>query len=135
MAWDFAIDPATGDWLFGANRDLQGIDDVNLDRQRIMARLKIPQGSFRYDDTGLLGSRLNIAQRYPIERGMSELHFLVSEALLPMMDIVVQDVDVKPDQSDPQKVLVIVKYIQQVDPGEVQLAEDETEELEVSISI
>jgi len=98
MAWDLGLDPATGDFIFGANRDLMGVSGEDLDRQRISVRVKIPLGTFAYDETELLGSRLHSALRLPMERGLAEIPKLIEEALAPMSDIQIRDVLVEMDE-------------------------------------
>ena len=135
MAWDFGLDPATGDFIFGANHDLMGVSGEDLDRQRISVRLKIPLGTFAYDETELLGSRLRSAQRLPMERGLAEIPKLVEEALEPMEDIDVRSVTVAEDEDDPGKAVVILKYAHSPERSDSRLTADETDELEVTISL
>jgi hypothetical protein len=133
--WDFGTDPVTGDWLFGANRDLAGVDGVSLDRQRIRTRLKVTRGTFHYDLTGLLGSRLHVAQRLGIERAEREIPLLIREALEPMDDIEVRDIAVKRNENDPNQLMVELKYGHISGVSELALTEDETDEFSVTLSL
>jgi hypothetical protein len=101
MAYDFAVDLKTGDWLFSAGRDLQGVAGEGVVQQRAAIRLKIPVGEFIYDDTGVLGSRLHLVKRHDVNRALDEIPPLIEEALAPMPDLSVLDVQVEMDQPDP----------------------------------
>ena len=132
--WDFALDPATHDWMFGANHDLFGVDGQDLDRQRIGIRLRIPQGTFIYDHGGRFGSRLHVAQRYTGPRGIIEIPMMIEEALAEMDGIEVRNVDVTQDETDPMKVNVKLEYATVIDEEE-SIIEDETTELELTIPL
>jgi len=114
--WDFATDPL-------------------LDRQRIRFRLKIPRGTFAYDVTGLLGSRLYAAQRLSVERALTEIPLIIREALEPMDDIDVRDIAIEQDEVDPGKMIVQLKYGHVLDLAETELSTDETEEFFVTIAL
>lgn len=91
--WDVAVDPTTGDFMFGPTRDLIGVTGSALIEQRILTRAKIPRGSFRYDDTGTLGSNLNKISSSPLERQLREAPALLGEALEPMTDVEIHGID------------------------------------------
>lgn len=87
MAYDLALDPVTGDWLFSGNRDFQGVEGEQVIAQRIRNRLRIVRRAWQLDPSdGALGSRLEEAFRLPRGRLMRELRLMVDEALAPMSD-------------------------------------------------
>ena len=134
--WDFATDPATGDWLFSANRDVAGIDGDSLDRQRIMNRLKITRGSFNYDETGVLGSRLREAgSRISTAQAEIGMPILIEEALEPMEDIIVRNVSVTVNEDEPGRIDVALSYSHAIDPDETILTPDETDEFLFTITV
>lgn len=94
MAADIGIDKRTGDWLFSANVDLQRVYGNDVTLQRIHTRLKIARG-WVGDSTGTLGSRLRDILHLPRGRALAEARLYVEEALEPMTDIRVLDVDVQ----------------------------------------
>src|SRR3954469_22991398 len=108
MPWDFALDGDTGDILFGPTHDLLGTTGDGLTRQRILLRCKIPRGGWQYDDDGSLGSRLNLITNAPSARQVVEAPALVREALEPMDDIAIDDVQVSTDENN--RLLVSVSY-------------------------
>lgn len=88
MPYDFAVDPKTGDWLFSANRDIQGVEGEMVVAMRIRNRLRIARGTWHLDPTnGALGSRLETLFRLPRQRALNEARLMVEEALAPMDDI------------------------------------------------
>lgn len=96
MAWDIAIDLVTGDLVWTGINDFASRDGSALDKQRIHARLFIERGEFIYDPTnGALGSRLLDILRLPRQRALNEADLYVREALEPMDDIEVVNVNVE----------------------------------------
>lgn len=89
--YDLAVSE-NGDLMFQANRDLLGVSGAALIEQRIRTRLKIPRGSWTYDDDKSLGSRLHIVLNHDVERAMTEIPVFVREALDEMEDITILDV-------------------------------------------
>lgn len=92
MAFDLALSD-TNDLIFGPTRDLLGVTGVELDKQRIQVRCKIPRGSFIYDDDGQLGSNLILVPRNPGTMQLRVAESYVHEALDDMEGISVQSVD------------------------------------------
>lgn len=90
--YDLAIDPETGDLMFGPTHDLLGTTGPTLIDQRILIRAKIPRGSFSFDATGTLGSRLYQIQSAPGPRQLREAPAILQEALEPMDDIHIADI-------------------------------------------
>ena len=86
-----------GDLVFSATRDLQGIAGIGQVNQRIRTRLKIPRGSWIYDDDGTLGSQLyNLTITNPLE-AQARAEAYVREALRPAEDISVDHVELEQD--------------------------------------
>lgn len=117
--YDLAISP-NNDLIFAANRDLLGVSGYALYEQRIRLRLKIKRGSWVFDVSHTLGSRIDLVLGRTSEQAMSELTAFVHEALADMEDINVARVTLEADPNDTTASTVIVKvgYI-------VALAEDE----------
>lgn len=117
--WDLALDPDSGDLLFGPTHDLLGVTGTNLTDQRILTRCKIPRGTYTYDETGSLGSRLYTISGSPIERQAREGPALVQEALEPMADVNIDSIDV--GLTDDDRVFMTVKYspVVRADEGDV----------------
>jgi phage baseplate assembly protein W len=88
MSYDLALSEH-GDFIIAGNRDLAGVSGTDLIDQRIRTRLKIPRGSWVYDNDGTFGSNLyaGISQDPAVvqERADSVVH----EALSDMTEIVV----------------------------------------------
>lgn len=84
----------TGDWIFSANRDIAGATGENVIRQRIITRLRTPRGTIR--SSPLMGSRLHEVHKYDERRAIREIPALVQDALAPMEDISITQVEVIP---------------------------------------
>lgn len=83
-----------GDLFVAANRDLAGISGVDLIEQRIRTRLKVHRGSWVYDTEETFGSYLYRTINLPPEEAEARAEDYVREALQPMEDIAVVDVEV-----------------------------------------
>lgn len=94
MAYDFALDLSTGDWVFGSTRDLLGVTGPELDKQRIFIRTKIPRGSFIYDENNDLGSRLHEITRYPSQSQIDQARTYVVEALSEMDGVSIDEINI-----------------------------------------
>lgn len=94
MSFDLKLNLATGDLEWNSIRDLSGVEAENLIQQRIHTRLKIERGSFIYDRTGTLGSRLSAMLASGVPRNAQSLRMLIQEALTPMDDINITNIDV-----------------------------------------
>jgi hypothetical protein len=92
MAWDLALN--NGDLIFGSNNDLAGISGSDQIEQRMKLRLMLHRGSWVYDTSETLGSYLYrlIGQRP--ENAASAAPAFVREALRPMNEIQVDDIQV-----------------------------------------
>lgn len=106
--WDLAVDGETGDLIFGPSRDLLGAAGSNLTDQRILVRCKIPRGSFTFDADGTLGSRLYKISSTSLDRKIKEAGALIREAVEPMDDIQVSEVNVDVDENN--RIRANVKY-------------------------
>lgn len=91
MAFDLALSHAH-DLIFGPSRDLLGVTGVELDKQRIQVRCKIPRGSFIYDEGGELGSNLILVPRSPGTMQLRLAESYAHEALDDMEGISIQSV-------------------------------------------
>jgi len=120
MAWDIAIDLQTGDLVWTGITDFASRDGSALDQQRIHVRLFIERGEFIYDPTnGALGSRLLDILRLPRARAMLEADLYVREALEPMDDIQVTNVEVVEIEEDPRVVRLNITYHPRLDATDV----------------
>lgn len=108
MSWDLALDGDSGDIMFGASGDLLGVSGVPLVNQRILVRTKIPRGSWYADDTGTLGSDLYLISGAPSSSSLDVAKADVLEALVPMDDITVNDVDAS--ITDDDRLLIVVSW-------------------------
>lgn len=135
MSWDLELDPASGDLIFAGNRDLATIDGDRLDQQRIGIRLRISRDSFPYDEDGSLGSRLRSALRFGVERARAEIPNMVMEALEPMHDIRIVNVDVAVEKDDSRHLAIVIGYMKTLSVVDADEAEDDPEELTVIVPI
>ena len=109
MSWDLALSPYQ-DLIFSANRDLQYVDGVALVNQRIITRLQIIRGTWLFDDSATLGSRLDLVLAEDQVQGPPNIEGLVREALEPIRDeIEIENIDVSLKPLG--QVLVTVDYI------------------------
>ena len=135
MPWDLALDGETGDLLFSPTHDLLGATGDGLTNQRILLRCRIPRGAWQYDEEGTLGSRLAAISRAPSARQLAEAPSLVQEALEPMDDISVGDVQVSTDENN--RLVVSVNYVT-VDPVEgedAQVIDDSMPSIDATMTI
>lgn len=112
--FDIAINHKTGDWVFAANADFQGVSGLDVVQQRILTRLRMVRGWELDPTNGTLGSRLTADLRLPRGRAVRELPLAVREALAPMDDISVQDVVVT--QESRNSIRLHINYVS-VDPS------------------
>lgn len=131
---DAAIDKDTGDWLFSAIRDLQMVEGDNLIVQRVRTRLLVEQG-WELDPTdGTLGSRLTSVLHLPRVQALTQIDMMVREALLPMEDIIIQEIGYEEDADDPRIVRVKLQYAAVAEPPTPQ-SEIQSETLEVELPV
>jgi hypothetical protein len=79
-------------------------------QQRIHVRLKVMRGTWFYDTTGTLGSRLHEAFPLPRPIGAAAVEQMVREALAPMEDLFLDNVQVFGDEDDGRRVEVRLEY-------------------------
>lgn len=127
MAWDIALSEH-GDLVIAGNRDLAGISGSDLIEQRMKLRMKITRGSWIYDDEGSLGSNLNAVINMPPERMQTAAVGYVKEALRPMDEINVKQVQIETGTHD---IIVHVYYEITGDDEE----EPEIHELQASVAL
>jgi hypothetical protein len=94
MAYDLAL-ASNGDLIFAANRDLLGVSGTPQIEQRISLRIKIPRGSWVYDEDQRLGSRMHRALQQSPDRAMVEIPIIIREALDDMDDIAIGEVQLR----------------------------------------
>jgi hypothetical protein len=135
MAYDLAIDMTSGDLIFGPSRDLLGVTGPELDKQRILTRCKIRRGSFQYDDSKTLGSRLHEIQRFDINRQVREAPALVQEALEPMTDITIQSIDVEATEDNRLSIQVNYKPVTGTGDDENPLPETVVPEYDARVTV
>jgi phage baseplate assembly protein W len=106
MAFDLALAP-NGDLVFAANRDWLGVSGTPQIEQRMRTRIKIPRGSWVYDENQGLGSRIHRVLQQAPDRAVIEIPVFIREALDDMDDIAIQDVQVV---MDGRSVRVVIDY-------------------------
>lgn len=117
MPLDLALDYNTGDLKIAPNKDIERRVGEATIEQRIRVRLRIFQGEWALDPTGgQLGSRLHDVSRLPSWRAAQEAGLVIREALEPMDDIRVQDVQVSVDDKNVRILDVTILYAH-VDPS------------------
>jgi phage gp46-like protein len=98
---------ALGDLVFSGGRDLSVVRATDLLRQRMLLRLKFVKGSWRLNKT--LGSELyTLLHQNNDQTSRARANSIVLQALRPMQEISVSKVDVVPDDSNPNTILVKV---------------------------
>jgi phage gp46-like protein len=127
MAWDAAISE-NGDLVFAANRDLAGVSGIDLIEQRMKTRLKIPRGTWLYDQREDFGSSLHTISNMRPDFIATAAKGYALEALRPMTEIDVSDVQI--DQSK-REITLTVFYTVNDDDDE----EPETQMLEASLPV
>jgi phage gp46-like protein len=116
MSFDLAIDYTTGDLLNAPNHDIQGRTGPDVYEQRIRVRLKVQRGTWALDPTdGDLGSRLHELTRVQSARALVEIEQYVREALEPMRDITVRDVQARLSEDTDKILLLDISYQPHID--------------------
>jgi hypothetical protein len=111
MAFDLAFDFNVGDLLVSASKDIEIRTGIQVVEQRIRARLHMYQGEWPLDPTGgRLGSVLHDVTRLPNWRAVQEIPLVVKEALAPMDDIDVRDVQAAVNPLDTKIVEFAITY-------------------------
>lgn len=132
MSWDLGISE-NGDLVLAGNRDLSGKSGTDLLEQRMIIRLKLPQGEWVYDESGQMGSTLRQLYGMAPERASLLAPALVRQALRAMNDeITVDDVNVF---SDDQAIQMLILY-RVLESSPEAMADDEQErQLQVSLPL
>lgn len=111
MATDIAQNPSSGDWIFSGNNDFQLVLGDQTVLQRIQTRLRIVKGWDLDPSNGLLGSRLEQALHIPRGRALREIPLMIREALDPMLDIEIGEIQVHEfDGEESGSVRVTIEY-------------------------
>lgn len=135
MSWDLEIHSRSGDLIWTGSRDLLEISGERLDQQRIGVRLRIMEGSFHYDEEGALGSRLHQSLRWSLERAQAEIPRMVTEALEPMDDIKVANVEIAVSEEDPRQIGIVISYVKLLSTTDPEEGEDDREEITVVVPV
>lgn len=137
MAFDLALSEHN-DLIFAANRDLLGVGGVELVEQRVKLRIKMERGSWVYDTNQDLGSNVHRALGKVYDLAASEIPTWVRQALEPMEDIQVHEVQLRQPSGDSQLAEIVVSYAILTAPGEttdVGDAESDVSELALQIPV
>lgn len=126
MSWDLALDGDSGDVIFSPTLDLLGSTGDGLTKQRILLRCKIPRGSWMYDEDKTLGSRLSEISSAPSALQIVQAPALVREALEPMDDIALVNVEATFDENS--QIVVAVDYTPVIGEDEIDLVTVSEEE-------
>lgn len=134
MPVDFAMTDH-GDWLFNSSGDLQAIEGAGLIRQRIVTRLKIPRGTWIFDDTGNLGSDLALAVNQPtIEKAAEAAKGHIGKALMPMYDVNVIDIQMmKTDETTNRSMQAVIRFTA-TEPPDINIPVDEADLDEIELA-
>jgi hypothetical protein len=128
MTLDIAIDN-NGDLVFSANRDLATVTDIETVEQRIRMRLLLPLGTFSHDDEDMLGSDIYTALRFTEkdEQLFDDLALRIQEALAPMSDIQVIDVQMQVTDHRVLEIQVVYQMTPEVEEAGESIGDVETE--------
>lgn len=119
MPWDLALDPNTRDLIISPSGDFSVRTGGEVVKQRIVTRLRIPAGEWHLDPTnGILGSHMKDLMRMPIFQVQADAPRVIHEALEPMEDIIVHDVQCSIDPKDSRKLNVVLVYAEVEPDGE-----------------
>lgn len=135
MAFDLALSEHN-DLIFAANRDLLGVGGVELVEQRIKLRIKMERGSWVYDINQDLGSNVHRALGKVYDLAASEIPTWVRQALEPMEDIQVHEVQMRQPVDNSQLAEIVISYEILTAPGETTDAGDaDTDVSELALQI
>ena len=131
--FDLKID-GNGDLVFAGNLDLMGAVGDEVPAQRVIVRLKIPQGRWIYDIEGTLGSQLREIIRNARSYTADRARTYVMDALHPASDISVANVEITPNASG-SSVLVTVAFRPSLTESEIAFPEGEQELLVTTLQL
>lgn len=126
VAYDLEIDGTTGDLVFAPSRDLAGVSGSALTKQRILIRCKVPRATWLYDSDGTFGSDLYKISNAPGPSQLAQAPALVHEALMPMDDIKIDDVQVGIDSENRLSINVLFSDVNDQVSGVETDADDTT---------
>jgi phage gp46-like protein len=99
--FDLRLDLRTGDFVISPDGDIAGVDGLAVHMLRMHIRLMIQKSAWVLDFTeGELGSRLPGLLRQGMDVALAEADLLIREALEPMTDVEVLDVQVQHHPQD-----------------------------------
>lgn len=112
MPVDLALDRMVGDLMVSPSNDIALVTGVAETQQRISVRLRIAKGTWALDPSGGdLGSTLTSLLRLSVDQAIVTLPQLVKEALAPMEDIRVTDVQTSVAADAPTRINFTVFYV------------------------
>lgn len=127
--YDLAISEH-GDLILGANRDLAGVVGIGVTSQRIVIRLRTPRGQWTHDASGSFGSELRVLLRDNSPNTQARAENYILEALSPMSDISVENVEVNRKGRNSE---ITVHYSPIV--SDTELATDEVDDVVLTASV
>lgn len=134
MPLDLAIDPNTRDLVIAPHGDIAVRTGGEVVKQRITNRLRIVAGEWHLDPTnGTLGSRMRELMRMPAFQVVTDAPRVIREALEPMDDVIVHDVQVAIDPNDQRRLAISLKYAE-VEPDGNEIGDDQTLATNLSIT-
>lgn len=134
MAWDIALDPNTRDLVISPRSDVSAVTGTAVTEQRVRNRLVIRQGEWILDPTdGQLGSHMRDLARLPIAQAVTDAPRVVREALEPMDDIHLHDVQCSINPKD-QRILQVQITYSVVEPGGFTPGDEQTLTTDISIT-
>lgn len=111
MPVDLMVDKTTRDMVSTPSGDVAIVTGDALTQQRMRVRIFVQRGSWALDPSdGQLGGSLSALFRMNVDQAASALPLLVREALAPMADIRVDDVQAAVDEVTPGKINFTVYY-------------------------
>lgn len=111
MPVDLAIDPNTRDLIVSPRGDFSLRTGNEVVRQRIINRLRIAAGEWHLDPTeGTLGSHMKDLMRMPTFQVETDAPRVIHEALEPMEDVNILDVQCAIDPKDSRKLNVALTF-------------------------
>lgn len=111
MPVDFAIDFVTGDLVLSPSGDAELRSGIGVIEQSIRSRLRIARMKWPLDPTdGTLGSGLYDVFRLPTDMAITTVPLLVREALEPMREILVMDVQAAVNKDEIKQIDISLTY-------------------------
>lgn len=96
---------ALGDLVFTGGRDLSVVQATDVMKQRMMLRLRLPRGSYKYNRS--MGSELRLALNRPNRPEVREhAASYARAALVPMQDMSIQEIQIEIGEDNPRAMIV-----------------------------